>query len=139
MNKVLTLILAAVLVVLAGCSAIPQKPYETTEEITTPDGTVYPSGSPVYVDEEGNPTLEASAPDGTLREPLMEDDVERLDMIVTQAEEGASKIPYGIGGILGLLVGWLGKAGVDGLRRKRRLKRKKVQDKLKGKSKGKRG
>lgn len=135
MKKLFLTLLVATLSVCAGCNVIPQQPYETTQEITTEDGTVYPAGTPVYVDAEGEPTFDTHSPDGEPYERLTEDNVEKVEKIAVQAEEGASQIPFGIGGIAGLIVGIAGSAAVAGLRRKREHDRAEVEGKLKGKKK----
>lgn len=133
MHKAIAILMAVLLVVVSACNMVPKKQYVTEEPITTEAGVLIPAGTPVFVDEAGEPTVKSQSADGKSYKPLMEEDVEKIEKFASQAESTASAIPFGIGGIAGLIVGIIGSAGVAGLRKKRAGDRAEVNEKLKGK------
>lgn len=120
-GQYIVMTLAALLLVVSvtGCP-LAQKQYVTDHDITRADGTVIPAGTPIYLDEQGEPT---TTPTNT---PAMETDVEKLEGIVNKGTSLADALPYGIGAIIGAI----GMAGVNAARSSRAKKRAKVDAKL---------
>lgn len=106
--------------VMTGCP-FAQKQYELQEPITAEDGTVYPVGTKVWADADGEPTFDNT---GT---PWMETDVEKLEALVKAGTKATDALPYGIGGIIGAIAG----AGLMAARNSRTKKREEANAKLK--------
>lgn len=106
--------------VMTGCP-FAQKQYELQEPLTAEDGTVYPVGTKVWADAEGEPTFENT---GT---PYMETDVETLEKVQKEGSKLADALPYGIGSIITLAAVGV----INSVRKSRTKNREEANAKLK--------